>query len=178
MAPEEINGIPEESENSAPVLEEPMTASEAEAGAEDDRSYEEDFAEARAEEDAQDEFEDEDEVTEAETQADDSGSEPPAEPEAPAEAEAESEPEIPAEDLIAQAVGISFANFSKRHPMTARHLKNRIGNPVDIVIRGLMEDEAFKSLMSRTAEAIDVADIVKVITGIALKVAERILTTL
>ncbi len=151
-----------------------------------------DAAENQAEEAAQDEFDDEDEVTEAETQvvdsgyagldepeADDAGDEPPVEPEAPSLAEPKPEPMPPvAEDLIAQAVEISFADFSKRHPMTSRHLKSRIGNPVDIVVQGLMEDEAFKSLMSRTAEATDAADIVKVIASIALKVAERILVTL
>lgn len=173
----EINGIPEVEE--APVDDDDrpttMTPEEVEEARE-----QEDAAEAQAEEDAQAEYDDEDDTaTEAEAQADDGGDDRHPQSEAPAAVEPEPEPYTGSnEDLIATAVEISFADFSRRHTMTAKHLKVRIGDPVAVIVQSLMRDEAYRSLVSRTAEASDVADIVKVISGIALKVAERIIAGL
>ncbi|KKL20337.1 hypothetical protein LCGC14_2456420, partial [marine sediment metagenome] len=102
--------------------------------------------------------------------ADDSGSEPPAEPEAPPEAASESD-----EDLIAQAVGISYADFQKRHYATARVLANRMGDPVEFLTETLIQDKDYKALIYATESDIDASRIAKVVVRISLAVAERVI---
>ncbi len=157
----------------------PVDATEPVAMTEDEieeaRDADDEAAEAQAEEDAQDEFDNEDEVNaspDSPPPNDDYWAQPEnqRETEAPLEAASESD-----EDLIAQAVGMSYADFTKRHYMTARVLTARMGNPVEFLTETLIQDEDYKALIYATESDIDASRIAKVVVRISLAVAERVI---
>ena len=98
-----------------------------------------------------------------------------------ADDEADSEtiaPEVVPEDVIEQAVGVTFADFNRRHFMTAKLLRARVSNPVDFMVESLSQDEAFKSLLTSTEDSIVASNIAKIASGIALKLLEKFLASM
>ncbi len=161
------NGTPaEQPEETDPGIEMPTDAQA------DDALSGEAEAEAQVEADAQDEYDDEDDVAEAQ-EADDYYSRPENQPE-PLTVESDDA----VEDLIGQAVGMSYANFRQRHFMTAKVLTARMGEPVEFLTETLSRDEDYRALLASTESDIDASRIAKVVVTVALKLAEKILITL
>ena len=96
-----------------------------------------------------------------------------------ADAIAAPEPEDGAvEDMIAQAVEISYADFQKRHFMTAKMLTARMGNPVEFLTETLTKDEAYRALLASTESDIEAAKIGRIVVKVALRLAEKIIIAL
>lgn len=97
------------------------------------------------------------------------------------ESEHTPEPPIPpvnVDEIIEQAVGVAVESFRPRHPATYKILVNRLGDPSVFVMAVLTQDAAYRALLAKTKQAEDMAEIVKVISGVALAVAEKVLMTL
>jgi len=82
------------------------------------------------------------------------------------------------DEIIEAAVGISMEAFARRHPTTARYLIRRLGDPLEFTIKALKEDELYQQLIANTEEALDIANVIRVIVSVALSVAERLLIAL
>lgn len=79
------------------------------------------------------------------------------------------------DQIIEDAVGVAMEAFERRHPTTARYLKRRLGDPLEFVMQKLQEDESYGQLVADTEKALDMAQVVKVIVSVALRVAEHFL---
>lgn len=82
------------------------------------------------------------------------------------------------DEIIEAAVGVSMAAFERRHPTTARYLIRRLGDPLEFTIEALKKDELYQQLIANTEDALDIANIIRVIVSVALSVAERLLIAL
>lgn len=81
-------------------------------------------------------------------------------------------------EIIEAAVGVSMEAFTRRHPTTARYLIRRLGDPLEFTIKALKEDELYQQLIANTEEALDIANVIRVIVSVAMSVAERLLIAL
>jgi len=79
------------------------------------------------------------------------------------------------EEQVQDAVQISIAQFAHEHPATYTVLTERLGDPVTFVIDGLKRDEAYQALVAQTNEEVDIANIIKVLIPVVLRIAEAAL---
>ena len=79
---------------------------------------------------------------------------------------------------IAEAVGIGVQQFADQHPATYRVLVDRLGDPLDFIIHSLERDEAYQALLAQTDKEVDIANILKVLVPVILKIAETALSLL
>jgi len=79
------------------------------------------------------------------------------------------------EEQVQDAVQISIAQFAHGHPATYTVLTERLGDPVTFVIDGLKRDEAYQALVAQTNEEVDIANIIKVLIPVVLRIAEAAL---
>lgn len=82
------------------------------------------------------------------------------------------------DEIIEAAVGVSIEAFKRRHPTSYRYIIRRLGDPLEFTIKALKEDELYQQLIANTEEALDIANVVRVIVSVALSVAERLLIAL
>lgn len=77
--------------------------------------------------------------------------------------------------LIEEAVGIGVQQFADQHPATYKVLVDRLGDPLDFIIHALERDEAYQALLAQTDKEVDIANIIKVLVPVILKIAESAL---
>lgn len=82
------------------------------------------------------------------------------------------------DEIIEAAVSVSMEAFKRRHPTSYRYIIRRLGDPLEFTIKALKEDELYQQLIANTEEALDVANIIRVVVSVALSVAERLLIAL
>lgn len=74
--------------------------------------------------------------------------------------------------LIEEAVGIGVQQFAHEHPATYKVLVERLGDPVDFVIHSLERDVAYQALLEQTDKEVDIANVLKVLVPVMLKITE------
>lgn len=73
---------------------------------------------------------------------------------------------------IEEAVQMGILRFANEHPATYKVLMDRLGDPLEFIIAGLKRDEAYRALLAQTDKEVDIANILKVLVPVILKIAE------
>lgn len=74
--------------------------------------------------------------------------------------------------LIEEAIGVAVQHFADQHPATYKVLVARIGDPLEIIVQVLKQDGAYQALVAQTDKEVDIANILKVLIPVILKIAE------
>lgn len=73
---------------------------------------------------------------------------------------------------IEEAIGLGVQKFAKEHPATYKVLVDRLGDLLEFIIKSLKRDEAYQALLVQTDKEVDIANILKVLVPVILKIAE------
>jgi len=80
--------------------------------------------------------------------------------------------------FIEEAIGIGVQQFAREHSATYKVLVERLGDPQDFIIHCLERDEAYQALLEQTDKEVDIANIIKALVPVILKIAEAGLSLL
>lgn len=83
----------------------------------------------------------------------------------------EETPPMTIEEVIKEIVGTTMDKFMAEHSGAYKAIRSRLGNPLTFVMDHLERDEAFQELLARTDKEVDIANILRVIVPMILKVA-------
>ena len=79
--------------------------------------------------------------------------------------------EMTIEEIIEESVETTMDKLVAEHPGAYKAVRSRMGDPLTFVMDYLERDEAYQELLARTDKEVDIANILKVIVPMILKVA-------
>lgn len=74
--------------------------------------------------------------------------------------------------LIEEAVQTTIEQFAREHQATYLALTERLGDPLTFIIESLKRDGTYQALVAQTDKEVDIANILKVLVPVILKIAE------